>query len=60
MAEPATLRAFELVAVRGLSHEAAAQECGMSAGQIRIAKHRLTEQLRAIVERLTLAYQTDD
>lgn len=59
-AEPASLHAFELVAVRGLSHEAAAKECGMTEGQVRTIKHRLMARLREITERLTNAYQTDE
>ena len=60
LAEAASLRAFELVAVRGLSHEAAAVECGMTDGQVRTIKHRLMTQLREITEQLTNAYQSDE
>ncbi len=58
-ADPATLRAFELTAVQGLSTEAAAAECGMTVEQVRVSRHRITRRLEEIVARMTDAYRTD-
>jgi len=58
-ADADTLRMFELAALRGMPSEAVATECGCSAEQVRKAKHRLTNQLRDIVEQITSAYHTD-
>jgi RNA polymerase sigma-70 factor, ECF subfamily len=51
-----TLKAFELVAMRGTPPEAAAAECGMTLDEVYIAKNRVTKRLREIVEQLTDAY----
>jgi DNA-directed RNA polymerase specialized sigma24 family protein len=59
-ADPATLRVFEMSALQGLSTEAVAAECQISMEQVRLAKHRITNRLREIVERLTNAYTTDE
>jgi RNA polymerase sigma-70 factor (ECF subfamily) len=58
-AEP-TLRAFELVAVRGVPAEAAARECGMTVDEVYIAKTRVTRRLREIIEALTAAWREGD
>lgn len=55
-AEPRTMRAFELVALRCLPAAAVAAECGMRADEVHRVKHRFTARLRAIVERETAAY----
>lgn len=57
--DPATLRAFDLTAVQGLSVDAAARECGMTAEQVRLARHRVTQRLKEIVATLTDAYRQD-
>jgi RNA polymerase sigma-70 factor (ECF subfamily) len=57
--EPTNLRVFELTALQGLSSEAAAAEMGLTVEQVRLAKHRVMNRLRSIVERLTDAYHTD-
>lgn len=54
--EPNTLRAFELFAVRGMSAEAVAAECGLSVDAVYVVKNRLTKRLREIVRDLTSAY----
>lgn len=54
-----TLRAFELVSMRGASAEAAAAECGMSLDEVYIAKNRVTARLRRIVEEMTAAYEEE-
>lgn len=54
-----TLRAFELVAIRGVPSDAAAQECAMSVDEVYVAKNRVTKQLRQIVARLTATYEED-
>jgi RNA polymerase sigma-70 factor (ECF subfamily) len=54
--EPA-LRAFELVALRGVPAEEAALECGMSVDDVYAAKSRVTRRLRAIVQELTGAWR---
>jgi RNA polymerase sigma-70 factor (ECF subfamily) len=51
-----TLKAFELVAMRGTPAEAAAAECGMTVDEVYIAKNRVTKRLRELVEELTAAY----
>jgi RNA polymerase sigma-70 factor, ECF subfamily len=52
--EPA-LRAFELVAVRGVPAQEAARQCGMSVDEVYTAKHRVAARLREIVAELTAA-----
>lgn len=54
-----TFRAFELVAVRGVPAETAAEECGMTVDEVYVAKNRVTKRLREIVEELTKAYTED-
>lgn len=54
-----TIRAFELVAIRGVPSEAAARECGMTVDEIYVAKNRVTKQLREIVAEVTKAYEDD-
>jgi len=56
--DEATIKAFELVSVRGVSVEAAARECGMKAGEIYVAKHRVLTKLRKIVEEITAAWES--
>lgn len=51
-----TIRAFEMVAIRGVTVEAAAAECGMKAADVYVAKHRALSKLRKIVSELTEAY----
>ncbi|MBX3374957.1 MAG: sigma-70 family RNA polymerase sigma factor [Phycisphaeraceae bacterium] len=51
-AEPRTVRAFELVALRGMPPAEVAVECGLSSAEVYRVKHRMTERLRSIVERL--------
>lgn len=58
-ADPTTLRLFELIALQGLSTEAAASECGVSPENARLAKHRMTTRLREIVDRITSVFTTD-
>lgn len=56
---PATLTAFELVAIRGLSADAAARQTGLSVNEVYVAKSRCTRRLREIVEELTRAFDED-
>ncbi len=51
-----TLRAFELVALRDVSVEAAAEECGMKPSDVYVAKHRSLKRLREIVAEITDTY----
>jgi RNA polymerase sigma-70 factor (ECF subfamily) len=53
----ATIKAFELVAIRGVPTEAAARECGMSVDEVYVAKNRVTKQLREIVARISEAFE---
>jgi RNA polymerase sigma-70 factor (ECF subfamily) len=53
------LRAFELVALRGLTPEAVAAECGISVEQVYLAKLRMAERLKKIVSEITTAYEQD-
>jgi RNA polymerase sigma-70 factor (ECF subfamily) len=59
-ADPTTLRVFDLTAIQGFSIEAAGAECGLTGEQVRLAKHRTMNRLREIVDRLTMAYTTDE
>lgn len=52
-----TLRAFELVAVRGVPAAEVAQQCGMTVDEVYTAKNRVTSRLRAIVGDLTAAWR---
>jgi RNA polymerase sigma-70 factor (ECF subfamily) len=57
--EPATLTAFEMVALRGVPAEAVAERCGIAVAEVYRIKHRLTRRLRDIVAEITLAYEGD-
>lgn len=52
----ATLKAFELVAMRDVSPAAVAAECGMSVEEVYVAKSRVSKRLRELVEELTAGY----
>lgn len=54
--DDATIRAFELYAIRGLPVEEVAQGCGLSIDSVYTIKNRLTKRLREIVCQLTTAY----
>lgn len=54
-----TIKAFELVALRGVPAAAAAQQCGMSVDEVYVAKNRVTKQLREIVSEMTRAYDEE-
>jgi len=54
-----TLRAFELVALRGAPASAAASQCGMSVDQVYVARSRVTKRLRDLVGELTAAFEED-
>lgn len=54
-----TLRAFELVGLRGVPAAQAAEQCGMTVDQVYVAKNRVTKRLRALVEQLTKAFEED-
>jgi RNA polymerase sigma factor (sigma-70 family) len=54
-----TLRAFELVGLRGVPAAQAGEQCGMTVDQVYVAKNRVTKRLRALVEQLTNAFEED-
>lgn len=54
-----TLRAFELVALRGVPAAAAATECGMTVDQVYVARSRVTRRLREFVNGMTEAFEAD-
>ncbi len=54
-----TLRAFELVGLRGVPAEETARQCGMSVDQVYVAKARVTKRLKALVAELTAAFEED-
>lgn len=56
-ADPRTILAFELVAIRGMPAEAAAVECQMPVDQVYVSRNRVSKSLRGIVERLASAYE---
>lgn len=53
------IRAFELVAMRGVSADAAARECGIGVDEVYLARHRVTKKLRELVDEITRAYEED-
>ncbi|MBX3404186.1 MAG: sigma-70 family RNA polymerase sigma factor [Phycisphaeraceae bacterium] len=55
-----TLRAFELVALRGVPAAEVAAQCGMNVDQVYVARSRVTKRLRSLVETLTAAFEEDD
>lgn len=57
---PTTLRAFEMVALRGVSSEDAARDCGITVDDVYVAKSRLTRRLQALVGEITEAYSRDE
>ncbi len=57
--EDRTLRAFELVALRGVPASEAGAQCGMTADQVYVARSRMTRRLRDRVRQLTDAYEAD-
>jgi RNA polymerase sigma-70 factor (ECF subfamily) len=54
-----TIKAFELVAIRGVPSEAVARECGITVDEVYVAKNRVTKQLREIVAQVTKVYEED-
>lgn len=54
-----TIRAFEMVVLRGVPAQAAAEACGMSVDEVYVAKSRLSSKLRALVEEITAAFEND-
>lgn len=54
--DEATIRAFELYAIRGLTVQEVAQRCDLSIDAVYVIKNRLTKRLREIVHQLTTAY----
>ncbi len=54
-----TIQAFEMVAMRNVPPEMAAQECGISTAEVYVAKTRVTSKLREIVARLSEQYAED-
>jgi DNA-directed RNA polymerase specialized sigma24 family protein len=57
--EDKTLRAFELVGLRGVPAAEAASQCGLSVEQVYVAKNRVTKKLRALVADMTRAFEED-
>ena len=53
----ATLRAFELTAVREVPVEAAAEECGMTREEVYVARNRVLSRLRTIIADLEAAME---
>lgn len=51
-----TIRAFELVAAHGRSPQQVAEELGMSVHDVYLAKSRVSQRLREIIERLERLY----
>jgi len=57
--EEHTMRAFELVALRGVPAEVVAAQCGIDVDSVYVIKNRLTKRLREIVRELTTAYDEE-
>ncbi|MGP1346922.1 MAG: RNA polymerase sigma factor [Phycisphaerales bacterium] len=49
---PATIEAFELNAIRGMGAEQIAERLQMSVHDVYMAKHRVTERLRTVLEQI--------
>lgn len=58
-ADPETLRAFELFALRAVPATEVASQCGMSVDAVYVVKNRMTRRLREIVAELTAAHAED-
>jgi RNA polymerase sigma factor (sigma-70 family) len=54
-----TIEAFELIAFRQLSAAEVAQRLDMTMNDVYLAKHRCLKRLRELVERITVAFETD-
>jgi len=54
-----TLRAFELVGLRGVPAGEAAAQCQMSVDQVYVARSRVTKRLRTLMEEMTAAFEED-
>lgn len=54
-----TIRTFEMLTVHGLSPANVAREMNVSMNDVYLAKHRCLKRLRAIVARMTEAFETD-
>jgi RNA polymerase sigma-70 factor (ECF subfamily) len=59
-ADPKTLLAFELYALRGVPADQAAMQCGMSLDQLYVAKSRVSKRLRVVLDELTRAFEEDE
>lgn len=57
--EENNIRAFELVAIRGMPAEEVAKDCGLSVDQVYVAKNRVTAKLRQYVEEMTKAFEEE-
>jgi len=58
-AEPRTIQAFELAAIREVPPASVAEACGFTVDEVYRIKHRLGLRLRSIVERLRLSFDED-
>lgn len=58
--EEHTLRAFELVAIRGVPPAEVAAQCGIEIETVYVIKNRLTTRLRELVREITAAYDEDE
>jgi len=54
---PTSLRLFELIALRGVPLPAAAVQCGVSANDAYVIKHRVASRLRIIMQDLVRGYE---
>lgn len=59
-ADPHTLQAFELFALRAVPAPEVAAQTGLSVDAVYVAKNRMTRRLRDIVAELSAAYGEDD
>lgn len=57
---PATFLAFELVALRSVPAEQAAQQAGLSVDDVYLARHRCTKRLKELVEVITRAWDEEE
>lgn len=54
-----SLKAFELLAIRGVPAAAAAEQCGMTPDEVYVAKNRVGKRLREIVDELKAAWREE-
>lgn len=58
--QAATLQAFELVTLRDVPVQQAAEQTGLNADEVYLAKHRCAKRLRELLEDVRVAWEAED